>query len=335
MKWPGHPVPRVTTTILGALVLAVALLALPLVAATLGPPEPMRPLNGGVFNHACAVLGDTLHVVTQKGHDSWTKLQSDGTLGPWNHAANLFPGGGANYSAVASHRDFIYILGGENSTAVWVARAKPDGSLEPWRLTTALPAPRSSGAAVAAAGHLYYLGGQGQRRVFHAPILADGSLGAWQETQKLPDNRYAMQAFAQGGYLYAVGGMAIHRCPVDTVYCAKLKPDGSLEKWRRSEPLPEPRASYGGVLAGEDIFLFGGNAGADAEQTASIVSTTIGGDGHCGDWRALPPAPMAASYSRAACWRDWVYVVGGITLKEDGNTVWNTVWRYHLQQGAP
>jgi len=311
--------------------LAALLLALPGEAASLGLAEPMRTLNGGVFNHQCVVVNNVLYVISQKGYVAWSKLGGDGDLGPWGYAANLFPEGmGQNYFCAAAWLDRIYVMGGDQSALVVMARAKPDGSLEPWKKTTALPEPRFYGAAVAVGGQLYYVGGQYHRRVFHARILGDGGIGEWKETERLPANRYGMQVFSHGGYLYVVGGTAIK--PVDTVFRSKLKADGSLEKWRRTEPLPEPRSGYGGVVAGEDVFVFGGALGNDAELTTSAVATTIGADGHFSAWRELPWLPMAACGLQAVRWRNWIYVVGGITLKEGGNTVWNTVWRYRIEE---
>ena len=311
-------------------------------AATLGPAEPMRELNGGVFDHYCAAIDGRIYVIGQRGYVACSKIGEAGELAHWQYAQNLFPAGaGENYFCGAAWRNCVYVMGGfsldkatgksDPSAMVVMARAKADGGLEPWEKTTPLPEPRIAGAAVAVDGCLYFVGGGYQRRVFYARIRDDGGLGEWQETERLSANRSSMRLFAHGGYLYAVGGLVLHQRPADTAFRAKLKSDGSLEKWRRTEPLPEPRASYAGIVVGDDLFIWGGAAGPDAQQTASALTTKIGADGHFGDWAALAPLPMAASSLQAVFVGKWIYVIGGITMQEGGNKVWNTVWRYRVE----
>ena len=306
-----------------------------------GKYEQMRALNGGVFNHQCLVINDFIYIVSQKGYVAYSKVEENGNIGPWKYAQILFPEGmGENYFCAAAYGNCIYVLGGIyqdkltdkgiQSATVIMARAKPEGGLLPWEKTTSLPEARIGGAAVVAKGCIYYVGGQYHRKVFFTRILDDGKLGEWKEAQQLPSNRYGMQVFAHGDYLYVVGGQVLHQKPVDTVFRTKIKEDGTLEKWRRTEPLPEPRAGYGGVIVGKDVFVFGGGLGDDAGQTATAVGTTIEADDHFADWKELPSLPMEASSLQAVNARKWIYVIGGIKIQEGGNKVWNTVLRYEL-----
>ena len=274
--------------------------------ANLGPCEAARPLNGGAFNHQSMVINNVIYVIEQKGYVAYSKVEENGDLAPWNYAQSQFPEGmGNNYFSAAAHRDCIYVMGGlytdkltgngNESAMVIMSRVSPDGSLGPWVKTSPLPEPRMGGAAVATSGFLYYVGGGNQRKVFFAKILEDASLGEWRETQPLPSNRGGMQAFASANYLYVAGGLVMHQRPVDTVFRTKIKDDGTIEKWRRTEPLPGPRAAYGGVLVNKDVFVFGGY---DASQTATSVATRIEADDHFAEWHELQSVRMLSSSSR-------------------------------------
>ena len=316
---------------------AAFLVAPGITGAPLGPAEPMASLNGGVFGHQGVVVNNTIYVISQKGYVAYAMVGTDGILTPWNYmVGRVFPAGiGTVYFCAAAWNGRVYVLGGNDqdtaTATVAMAQAKPGGGLEDWTLTMPLPEPRAGGAVIAVDGRLYYAGGQSHRDVFVARILDDGRVGEWKTTQRLPYNRTGALLLAHGGYLYLVGGQALHQRPADTAFRAKITADGMLEKWRRTEPLPEPRSSHAGVVVGDDVFVWGGAAGPDAEQTATACTTKIGADHHFGDWTELPPLPMAASGLQAISIGKWVYVIGGITLRPEGNRVWETVWRYTVE----
>ena len=307
--------------------------------ADLGPCEPATSLNGGAFNHQCMVINNVIYDVEQGGYVAYSKVEENGDLSTWKKSRNPFPSGmGDKYFSAAAYRDCIYVIGGiysdkltgngQQSAMVIMSRVLPDGSLEPWVKTQSLPEPRMGGAAVAANGFIYYVGGENQRKVFFSKVNEGGDLAEWSEAHPLPSNRGFMQIFSSNNYLYVVGGLVMHQRPVDTVFRTQIKKDGSIEKWRRTETLPGPRSTYAGVLVNKDIFVFGGYDGTS--QTSTAVATKIEADDHFAEWHELHHLPIEATALQAVYARKWIYLIGGITIKEEGNTVWNTVWRYLL-----
>ena len=347
-SWPGSSLaPRPPTLAATAAAVAVACLLAVATAqggATLGEVQPARAIPAGYFIHQSVVVGDCIYVLGGGGgrYVFFTKVQTDGTLAPWQATTPIAEGLGFNYTTAVAHGRCIYLLGGMyqdaktgasvTAAAVGIARAKDDGMLGPWQTTAALPEPRAGGAAVVAGKYLYYLGGGQQRRVFYAPLLDSGDLGAWKETQRLISNRCSFSAFATDRYVYAVGGgIILDRC-ADTVFRAALGADGALGPWRRTEPLPEGLSGYGGVLVGRDVFLFGGTPARN-----TVYATTIGADDHFGPWQTLAPLPFGASTVQAVYVNGAVYLTGGMIPNGDGRTaqVLNTVYRIPVRPAPP
>ena len=104
----------------------------------------------------------------------------------WNSTTAL-PEGLASGTTV-TYGDFIYVVGGKNSSengiaAIDGARIKAEGGLENWAVVGQLPLPLYLHAAVVAGDGLFIIGGwdgQGTRaEVWRAPLLSDGRVGGW------------------------------------------------------------------------------------------------------------------------------------------------------------
>lgn len=88
-------------------------------------------------------------------------VNKDGSLGKWKRDLSLAEPN-AGYAGVLV-KDRMILLGGSWQTGAKSAKARPDGSLEPWIEETPIPAEVGSFEAVFAAGRVYALGGLFQR----------------------------------------------------------------------------------------------------------------------------------------------------------------------------
>jgi len=122
-------------------------------------------------------------------------------------------------AAVATSRH-LYVIGGVDPQGKYVREVEytsilADGSLAPWKFTSALNQGRFYLAAVSANGYLYAIGGgagalgdnnQPVNTVEKAQIHPDGSLGPWQPTTGLMTPRRGLKALANESHIYAIGG---------------------------------------------------------------------------------------------------------------------------------
>jgi N-acetylneuraminic acid mutarotase len=329
---------------LKALILILGLASLPLCSAELGKVELASIMPRRFFCHQSVVLKDKLYVIGGHGSgrridDVWfSKISADGQLSPWQKTTPLPPGKfGTLGHSVTVYKGFIYNLGGtykdeadkgkwKPTNTVVFGKAGDDGNIAEWKETSPLPEAQKYGSAVAGEGYLYYISGEKSRQVYFAKIKDNGELEAWKVTRNLISPRRGAKAFYYDGYLYIIGGEIIYRKYSDIVFRAKVNEDGSISKWRRSEPLPEKLAGFGAVLAGKNVFTFGG-----APQTSVIYGSSLDKEDHFEEWRKLGSLPVLGGVSslQAANYGDYIFVIGGITIGPP-NMVYNTVLRYKI-----
>jgi hypothetical protein len=122
--------------------------------------------------------------------------------------------------AAVSANGYLYALGGVDETGEYVKQVEfaeilPDGTLAPWRQTTALNQGRFYLAAVATESHIYVLGGgtgplgdnnRPVATVEKAAILPDGSLGPWEYAAQMTTPRRGLKAAIVNNRAYAIGG---------------------------------------------------------------------------------------------------------------------------------
>lgn len=155
---------------------------------TNGMPGPwQREVNEASIDryiHAAAIQGDHIYLLgghmrnpnqPSYGDVEHTTIQADGRLVPWRIAPHPLrtPRLVADAVAVSNH---LYILGGhtgaERLASVEVSPLAADGSLGPWRNTTALPSPRSATAVTTDGQHIYVLGGGSEDDASPAVFMA-------------------------------------------------------------------------------------------------------------------------------------------------------------------
>jgi N-acetylneuraminic acid mutarotase len=142
-----------------------------------------------------------------------SRVQTSGSLAAWEPTTPL-PSPRANLCTVTA-QGYVYAIGGDDesiqSTAtVYVAALDPDtGSVGPWSVTTAMPAPRQGFSAVTDGTHIYVIGGDSVAvgsQVLHSLIGSDGTLGPWEVNEPLLVSHFRHSAAMANGLLFVLGG---------------------------------------------------------------------------------------------------------------------------------
>lgn len=296
----------------------------PLTAATLGPFEPLTRLPEERSAHQMVVINDHLIVV---GGGMWLTVHSAeigaGTIGPWQKTTPLPEG--RNYVSVATWKNRIYVVAGQSGVEkqdVLCGTVDTNGMLGDWERmagppVAAGPNNRFGGSAVIHNDVLYYVGNWNQRGVYMCPLDAQGKLGAWQETAHLPSPRSGLCAYAIKDALYAFGGMVVFMKFTDTVFRAKIGPDGTLSKWRKADVLPMEMEGMASAVADDTLFLMGGSREGGMED--SVVACRFAATGDITEVKRLEvklPQPM--SWFGAAYHQGFVYISGGFVPRHEG-----------------
>jgi len=193
-------------------------------------------------------------------------IRKDGSLGPWQREASTLVLPRRCVKLARSGRT-LYALGGFGGTlldSVERAEISANGSLSTWSLEKRpMTMPRYVNSVVQARQRIYVIGGHEQQEgsgiqaVEYAALQGDDRLQPWQRTAAMKIGRFALAGATHGNALYALGGLrgAIYTAAVET---SRIKADGSLAPWRTTTPLSSPRADFGTVVHGANIYIIGG-----------------------------------------------------------------------------
>ncbi|HEY4499733.1 MAG TPA: immunoglobulin-like domain-containing protein, partial [Candidatus Paceibacterota bacterium] len=201
----------------------------------------------------------------------YSKINSDGTLGPWQTNANSLSEGRREHGSIVAN-GYVYVFGGHNSgayqTTVSYARLNADGSTGSISTTTALPVAQGRHGAIVANGYVYIIGGTtgtGQSTVYFAKLNANGTIGAWNTNiNALPtgwNSDDTSNAVIVNGYIYLVGGWNSPATVLNSTFVAST-----------ARTLFATHLDLIG-LASSTIGDFGGNA-----QQGSVGSSLLAGN---------------------------------------------------------
>ncbi len=183
-----------------------------------------------------------------------------------------------------------------------------------------LPAGRFRHSAVTVNGYMYVVGGlddtvnnAATSTVYYTKVNADGTIGAWNSTTALPAARGELSAVTINGYIYAIGGYAgdisTPGTLQDTVYYAKVNPDGTVGAWAQTTQLPLGTIAHSSVTTNGYIYVLGGqNGGGDS---SSVYYAKANADGTVGAWNSGTSLPASRRYSTASVANGYIYLAGG------------------------
>ncbi|MFQ5559234.1 MAG: tetratricopeptide repeat protein [Nitrospinota bacterium] len=238
------------------------------------------------------------------------------------HALNT-PRAGA---ASGVYGRYIYAAGGgEEDTdegihnSVEFTRAKPDGTLEPWRYTRKLSTPRIFAAGIVHKGFFYVVGGEKGiedkdllKSVERGRILPDGRIEEWVlEDSVMATPRRAPVVFVLSDRLYASGGY--NGKFLTDVESAPIGPDGALGPWRNeSSDTTFPRYIHSGVVYDDNIVLFGGHSPKTGGALDAVEWTSLGkDDGYLRQWTEGGSMQTKRYLNGSVLHSGNVYLVGG------------------------
>jgi hypothetical protein len=192
-----------------------------------------------------------------------------------------------------SQNRYVFVTGGRDSDGeatdqVVAGLITADGTIGSWEGSTALPAPRSFHALIAATpfnsrvdghGFLFLLGGTNSggeaiSDVSVAALNSDGTLQTWQNSRPLPEALHSAGAVIFRSTIYVAGGATGENVPVSTVYRAGIMQDGQLGEWEELPGLPTAVAYHGFVSFGGYLYTVGGETGIAVPDAGNQLTGT-------------------------------------------------------------
>jgi Kelch motif/Galactose oxidase, central domain len=151
---------------------------------------------------------------------------------------------------------WVYAVGGTNSTNVLAALAGYDTVHKKWSALPSMPTARSGVAAATSPGRIHVLGGNnGNADVVTTHEVYEPANDAWTTAAPLPSPRTMFAAVSgPDGLIYAIGGFAAEN-PIATVDAY----DPASDTWTSKAPMHSTRAWHGAVLGPDGlIYAIGG-----------------------------------------------------------------------------
>lgn len=199
----------------------------------------------------------------------------------------------------------------------------PAGAVLPWEPSPAelsLPVPRTDGAAVVAGTKLLYIGGTdgttASDKVFVAALYPNGNFSSWTEGPALPQPLTNEAAAFLGGQIFVLGGSDASGAPTTSAYVTTVDPaTGALGPWQTADEaklpltLPAPRTGAAIAVAGDGLFLVGGNDGSG--PVTSVWKSTLDAKGKLTAWQPQADLVRPQSDAGAALIGDFLWVYGG------------------------
>ncbi len=272
----------------------------------------------------------------------YAKINSDGSIGAFNSAANQLPQLLWKASATVAN-GYAYVLGGNSSagadqSTVYYAKLNSDGTVGTWN-TSGNPlgngsdlgvTTRSGGSAVTANGYIYYVAGNSSSRIFYAKLNADGSIGSWTDSTNAISGggRLGNSAVVANGFLYVVAGST------NNVSYATLNSDGSIGSFTtNATTLPATTPYWGSAVVANGYLYYLGSSSAQSNGTA--VSTVYygklnaNGSVTSGSWSTATNAigvPATAAEPRWAAtstvYNGYIYEIAGNDAVGNTNNVY-------------
>ncbi len=259
----------------------------------------------------------------------FSKINSDGTLGPWKRSAILNNARG--FFDAVEHNGFIYAAGGGQGESGKVllrsierTRIIEDGRLEGWVTERyGLNYPRRCVKLFIANSRIYAVGGFGgtlHDSVESAAINRDGSLSEWRiEQNPLTMPRYINSAKLLNGFAYAIGGHAEREgTGITDVEFSRVDPNDELV-WQKTSAMQSARYALSSVANGKQLYAIGGLNGA--VYTDAIEMAQQASNGELSGWRSTTSLSSVRANMASVVYNGRIYIIGGTNRDGYYNTV--------------
>lgn len=175
-----------------------------------------------------------------------------------------------------------------------------------WRALAEAPEPRQEVAAALLDGKVYVVGGLTSSGATNRVGIYDVEADAWSDGPPLPVPLHHAMAASYGGRIWVIGGFDASSRPVATTYVL------FESRWLRGPELRSQRAAGAAVVAGDTMYVLGGQgAGALSTETESYSATGQGEALLQSSWSAKAAIPTPRHHVAAASDGTWIYVSGG------------------------
>lgn len=260
-----------------------------------------------------------------------------GSDGPRADAATS--GDGAPNDASGPKVGTVYVFGGATDAgavaAVLAADIHADGTLGAWTSMTALPKPRTYGAAVVGQGFVAIVGGS--EGGVYAPStlvssIGSNGLGGWSALGQFAIPRVRHAAALANDRLYVLGGTDATGASTADVQVAPVSTN-AVGAWASTASLPLPRSRIAVASTSKFVYVFGGSDAANM-AVVDVNRAAIAIDGTLGAFEAQPALPGARTHAQANV------VTPGHILVTGGENVANNAIVYDIDAmvgslGAP
>ncbi|MCC6544734.1 MAG: hypothetical protein IT392_09565 [Nitrospirae bacterium] len=253
---------------------------------------------------------------------AYAKIQSDGSLGPWQTGPKLNEERG--FIGAAVYRDYIYVVGGGKGAygqdllrSVERAHIQSDGSLGAWEKEKyQLVIPRRCNEVAVVGNEIYSFGGYGGAlldSVEKAGFLVDGNTGDWSiEKERMTIPRYIHGIQKWENNIYIIGGHdQIKGIGITDVEWSGFDKEGkSYKAWKTTSPLQVGRYGLASAVHNGYIYSLGGLSGP--EYLDSIEKSRIDTAGGLSGWQLMPTLlPQTRATFAAVTYKNWIYILGG------------------------
>lgn len=256
--------------------------------ANVASPQTARfwPGSCAAYNGYIYTIGGHQAAYAPWNKVEYTKIKSDGTLGPWTETSSLVEN--RCHAGAVAWGTRLYLVGGVGYQSgytlrktVQVAEIHPDGTLGPWVVDqneTAVTHPNT--AAVVHEGYIYLIGGSlndySTAAVERAEIQADGTLGSWQQMTPLPEARGPCGVAVSGNVLMAWAGTSAYgQNRTDKVWYTTIDESHDLGEWQAGPNLPFAPFAAAGVSYGAHAYDLQYDYGSDPHSTRVFVTSAV------------------------------------------------------------
>ncbi|MFC2036611.1 kelch repeat-containing protein [Chloroflexota bacterium] len=274
-RWPRiSPVKRVS--LVGALLVAVAALVLPLML--------QGKANGEISNPISDVFP------TEPAGPPSTR---------WRTRAQMpTPRTGL---AVVSYDGLVYAIGGVSNDGATDKVEVYDPEADAWTTRSPKPTPVGFVAGAEVGGKIYVPGGIGADQQAQDLLeVYDPVQDRWQTLGPMPEPLSAYGLAALDGQIYLFGGLNSQGY-VDSVY----RYDPEADRWESMKALDVARGFLGAASVGDRIYVVGGYDDVTEFDTSDAY------DPATGTWTALSPMALPRGGLALAAVREQLYAIGG------------------------
>ena len=143
-------------------------------------------------------------------------------------------------------------------------------------------------------------------------LITCASHAFYYQTDQLPEARQMHGAAVVGNHLYVLGGNTLSKGYEASVMKAQILPDGNVQQWTKTTPMPQVRAyiSNTTIVLNDVLYVLCGFDGTQYWKT--MIWTRAQPDGTLLPWKESAPIPGAGvDCSAAASTPGHIYLIGG------------------------